>query len=107
MTSVAAYAATSSYEEEGAVYLYLGSAEGLKSADSWSYTGGQAFAHFGWSLAGGGDLNQDGYSDFAIGAPDYDYDSEDDGRVYVWYGSASGPSSGADWTRASMVLWSR
>jgi len=40
-------------------------------------------------LAGLGDINKDGYGDFAVGAP---YDGGDNGKgaVYIYHGSKSG-----------------
>ena len=45
-------------------------------------------ARFGLSLAALGDINLDGYSDVAVGAP---YDGVDGrGAVYIFHGSARG-----------------
>lgn len=44
---------------------------------------------FGLSLASLGDINLDGYGDFAVGAP---YDGPNgNGAVYVYHGSKNGP----------------
>ena len=44
---------------------------------------------FGLALTTLGDLNLDGYGDFAVGAP---YDGPNNkGAVYIYYGSANGP----------------
>ncbi|VDN53796.1 unnamed protein product, partial [Dracunculus medinensis] len=46
------------------------------------------WSRFGFSLAATGDLNQDGYNDFIVGAP---YDSEDGrGAVYIYHGAKDG-----------------
>jgi hypothetical protein len=44
-----------------------------------------------------GDVNGDGYADVIVGAPRYNDDQTDEGRAYVYYGSASGLSPVADW----------
>lgn len=46
-------------------------------------------ARFGLSLTSLGDINLDGYGDFAVGAP---YDGpEGKGAVYIYHGSEKGP----------------
>lgn len=42
-------------------------------------------AYFGSAVAGGGDLNGDGYDDFAISWPGYDNISNE-GRIYIYFG---------------------
>jgi len=44
---------------------------------------------FGWSVAGIGDVNGDGYDDVAVGAPLNNAVGTEQGRVYVYYGGAS------------------
>ncbi len=43
----------------------------------------------------------DGYSDVIVGAPYYDNREYREGRAYVYYGSASGLSTTADWISES------
>ena len=45
--------------------------------------------HFGWALASG-DFNGDGYSDLAIGMPDYDLLDPNEGRVFLVDGGKDG-----------------
>ena len=87
---VGAYNA-SSYQ--GAAYVYHGSASGISStaARSLSASGG----YYGYSVAGAGDVNGDGYADIAIGAP---YRSSYYGAVYVYLGSSTGIPSSASTT---------
>lgn len=42
-------------------------------------------SYFGFSLANLGDINHDGYSDLAVGAP-----YEGDGAIYIYLGSKDG-----------------
>uniref|UniRef100_A0A914S3N9 Uncharacterized protein n=1 Tax=Parascaris equorum TaxID=6256 RepID=A0A914S3N9_PAREQ len=53
-----------------------------------SLVGHTEWSRFGFSLAAAGDLNQDGFNDFIVGAP---YDGEDGrGAVYVYHGAKDG-----------------
>ncbi len=86
---------------EGRAYVYLGSASGLASSPVWTAAGGQAGAEFGRAVATAGDVNGDGYSDVIVGAPWNDNGETDEGRVYVYLGSGSGPASSPAWTAES------
>uniref|UniRef100_A0A1I8EW13 Integrin_alpha2 domain-containing protein n=1 Tax=Wuchereria bancrofti TaxID=6293 RepID=A0A1I8EW13_WUCBA len=53
-----------------------------------SLLGHTEWSRFGYSIAATGDLNQDGYNDFIVGAP---YDGDDHrGAVYVYHGAKNG-----------------
>jgi len=80
----------------GKAYLYLGSPSGPSATADWTATGAATSDYLGSSVAGAGDVNGDGYDDIAVGAPFYG--GVNTGRAYVYLGSASGPSSAADWT---------
>jgi len=77
-------------EGEGRACLYHGSAAGLEAEPAWTAESNQSGASFGQSVAGAGDVNDDGYSDVIIGAYTYDNGEEDEGRVYLYLGSAAG-----------------
>ncbi len=63
----------------------------------WSGESNQAYAHYGHSVSGVGDINGDGFGDFVVGAPHYDNGQTDEGRIYVYRGSASVPSLAGTW----------
>ncbi len=77
----------------GAVSVFHGRATGLSSAPAIVLTGPDFFSQFGFSVAHVGDANGDGFSDVAIGAPLSPRIAPSTGRVYVYYGSATGLAS--------------
>lgn len=70
----------------GRAYLYLGVKDGIETKPSWIVEGANAF-RAGTDLAALGDLNKDGFADFAIGLPQR-------ARVDVFYGAATGYNRG-------------
>ncbi|MCB9165329.1 MAG: FG-GAP repeat protein [Flavobacteriales bacterium] len=87
--------------DEGRVNAYYGSATGLNSSASWTVESNQAGASFGWSTASAGDVNGDGYSDVIVGAVNFDNGEINEGRAYVFHGSATGLSATPNWTAES------
>ena len=67
-------------------------------APVWTSVGDvQTDAWFGFAVSGG-DVNGDGFSDVIVAAPAFDTANPSAGKVYVFYGSATGPSALPDWT---------
>lgn len=77
----------------GAVYVYLGAADGVSQARRWRVSGTDgAGANFGQAVAAGGDIDHDGYADLLVGAPYWSrVGGFQDGRMNVFYGGASAP----------------
>ncbi|MCP4869714.1 MAG: hypothetical protein GY898_13455 [Proteobacteria bacterium] len=81
----------SSATSEGAAALFLGTFAGFSTTPALLLEGGQPYAFEGTAVAGLGDIDVDGFDDFAIGAPGWDApDGSDLGRLRVYAGSATG-----------------
>jgi hypothetical protein len=78
----------------GAVFVHPGSATGPQAGVRLT-AGSVAGDHFGWSIGVAGDLNGDGFGDVAISASTRASPERDEGNVYVFYGGASGLTTGA------------
>ena len=66
----------------------------------WSASGDMPLSQFGHSVAGAGDINDDGYDDVLVGAPEYDAFYRNVGKVYLFGGSPTGLASSASWSLA-------
>jgi hypothetical protein len=82
----------------GAVFVYLGAPSGPSTAPSLTLSAGQPGALFGQSVAGAGDVNNDGFDDVIVGAPLYDNGFSNEGQVFVYLGSGAGLSLSPAWT---------
>ncbi|XP_029944729.1 integrin alpha-3-like [Salarias fasciatus] len=74
-------------EAGGAVYVYMNTRGSIESEPS-VVLRGPAGSAFGMSVAAAGDVNQDGFQDFAVGAPFHE-----SGTVMIWTGSSQGVST--------------
>jgi hypothetical protein len=82
-------------EDEGLAFIYVGSATGLQTDAPWWYgESNQENAQFGLTVSTAGDVNGDGYSDWMVGAPYYDFTLTDQGAAFIWYGGPTAPASG-------------
>ncbi|MCP4362237.1 MAG: hypothetical protein GY796_29880 [Chloroflexi bacterium] len=96
--------------ETGQVYLFLGGAGGwamdtlLPQADA-SFVGENEYDRAGHALSALGDLNGDGFDDFAIGSPGNDDGGSNAGKVYVILGQGSGWTMGASLADAYAAYW--
>lgn len=85
---------TGSGDLSGYAYLLLGAAD-ASEVEVLHLDGENRHDHFGTDIAAAGDLNGDGYADFAIAAASYP-EHEGRGKVYIYLG-ASTPDTVADW----------
>ncbi|MCA9728997.1 MAG: VCBS repeat-containing protein, partial [Candidatus Eisenbacteria bacterium] len=86
---------------EGRVSVYYGSSDGATATAAWSYESDVASANLGFRVAGIGDVNSDGYDDIAASAPYLSNGQTQEGRLYVFLGSPTGPPSTPSWTYES------
>ena len=95
---VGAYGYDSGELNEGAAFVFLGSAAGIATGHpgtaNATIQSNQEEALLGVSVAGVGDVNGDGYGDIIVGAHGFDADSTDEGAAFVFRGGASGIPSG-------------
>ncbi len=75
----------------GKVYVYHGSSTSPVLAFEISNT--ENVAKFGQTLISCGDMNQDGYDDFMIGAPLADAGGINRGQTFLYFGSETTPGS--------------
>jgi uncharacterized repeat protein (TIGR01451 family) len=94
---VGAPGANAGLTDQGAAYVFSGSASGLGTSAWWSGTGGRAGAHYGFAVGTAGSVNGDAYADWIVGAPDDDAVATGQGRADVYLGGASAPTT-VSWT---------
>src|SRR5262245_26891384 len=92
---VGAYLYENTGSRQGRAYVYYGSAGGLSTTPDWIAEGTADDQGFGYSVAGAGDVNGDGYDDVIIGRR---FGST--GQAWAYLGSASGLGATPDWTVA-------
>ncbi|CAN0448089.1 unnamed protein product, partial [Phaeothamnion confervicola] len=85
---VGSYLYDSGSANEGAAFVYHGSASGLNAVPATTLQSDQAEAWFGWSVASAGDVNGDGYADVIVGGIHYDNGQNNEGAAFVFHGSA-------------------
>jgi hypothetical protein len=89
----------------GMVEVYLGSPSN-NLVNNFQGQGWQVGDHYGFGLAGGGDVNNDGYSDMVIGAPWMNGAASDGGGVFLHLGGPAGVGSLAVWAYVDTDDWS-
>ncbi|XP_028286380.1 integrin alpha-3b [Parambassis ranga] len=74
-------------EQGGAVYIFMNENGSFQDTPT-VVLKGPTGSGFGFAVAAIGDVNQDGFQDFAVGAPFHG-----SGKVYIWMGSKKGISN--------------
>src|SRR5262249_41994256 len=99
--------ASNGEQSEGRVYVYLGSASGLSTTPVAIRESNQANAWFGFSVATAFDVDGDGYDDVIVGAPYFDGQYPDEGKIFVFQGDQSGLKSSAFFTSTGLEAGAR
>ncbi len=81
---------TNGQTEEGAFWIYHGSATGLTTTAAAKVESNQASNHLGISVNSAGDVNGDGYSDVIVGQYAYTNGQTYEGVAFVYHGSSGG-----------------
>lgn len=77
-------------QDEGVVWVHHGGPLGIETVPSLTFESDQVQAFLGTAVAGAGDVNGDGYSDFLASAYRYDNGQNDEGVVFVFHGTPAG-----------------
>lgn len=93
---VGAYLSSYPTFNEGAVFVYMGSAAGLSSTPLHRLERNQGGAFFGRSISSAGDINGDGFSDIVVGSSKWIFTTgaSDQGSAFIYYGNAAGLGAG-------------
>lgn len=76
--------------DEGAAFIFYGSASGINTTPAALLESNQASSWFSYSVASAGDVNGDGYSDVIVGANDFDNGQTNEGVAFIYHGSSTG-----------------
>lgn len=80
---------TNGQPNEGAIYLYLGSPNGIAPTYNLRIESNQVSAFLGNSVSSASDINGDGFSDIIASAHQYDDGEYNEGKTFVYYGNGS------------------
>ena len=84
--------------DNGRVWLFYGSADGLSATPSRIFDPPypNMYGFFGTEVACA-NVNGDEYDDILVGMDNYDSAYSDEGAVFVWYGAEEGPTTSYNW----------
>ena len=83
--------------DEGNAFVFLGSDTGVVDDFCWMVEDEQEDTGLGWSVAGAGDVNGDGFDDVIVGAFWYDKPDTNEGTAYLFLGGSTGPVDTFSW----------
>jgi hypothetical protein len=92
---VGAYLYDDNQSNEGAAFVWHGSATGLDGAATTPLDNNQQMSGFGYSVSDAGDVNGDGFGDIVVGAPNFDNGENEEGAAFIYLGTLGGISKSA------------
>lgn len=98
------------FRKEGVCGIFLGSKKGLATEPCWSANGGEKEAEFGYAARTVGDLNGDGWPDFAVSAPIHRTAKGIVSELRVFYGPLSNLPPSTGWkitTPLPLLAWTK
>ena len=81
---------TNGQTNEGAAFVYHGSASGTNTTAAATLEANKTNGWMGFAVSGAGDINGDGYKDVVVGIRYYANGETDEGAVYFYHGSSTG-----------------
>jgi len=81
---------------EGAAFVYFGGAGAFNPTADAQLESNQISAESGFSVAGAGDVNGDGFADVIVGAHLYDNGQTNEGAAFLYFGGAGAFNATAD-----------
>jgi hypothetical protein len=96
-----------SQDDNGRAWLFFGSTDGLNTTPDVTFNPPYTnyYGFFGANTVCAGDVNGDGYDDIMISESNYDSSGSDEGAVFVYYGSPTGPSTTHNWMARGNITW--
>ena len=88
----------------GKVYVFYNGPSGLHTTPDWTVEGANAGDALGEQMQNAGDVNGDGYDDLIIATDEY---NSKQGIAYVYYGSATGLGTSANWSHTGQAAQAR
>jgi len=83
---------------QGKAFVFHGSLAGPSAVADATLLGEQDSGEFGYSVAGVGDVNGDGFDDVMVGARLEEAPDSNEGRAHLFLGSAAGVDAAPTWT---------
>ncbi|HET6564373.1 MAG TPA: integrin alpha [Xanthomonadales bacterium] len=93
---IGAYRFNNTASAQGSAFVYFGGPGSFNTTADATLAVNQGGENFGYSVAGAGDVNGDGYADVIIGARNYDNPDDNEGGAFIFFGGTGAFDLAAD-----------